>query len=344
MKKICCFAILALSLFISGCGAGKAADASGQGAPAERAESYESHLGDWRLLAEEDGKLYLLTALDSFLGATGISIDETKGSYVKGKVYSISGAPSHRQAAVSFEGEVSGGTLTVPYEDENWSYSGEITLSFGKDNITADIVRGKSSAAPLWGIPEGRLEFTRPINTEETEMTKERREELEILLSAVTRDKILPFEEGKLSDQRIIDFVGINLAAGNLDTDKYGDRVKFKTEVRFEESVLNDIAETYFGTAVAEPRSTDLVKYDGGIYEVPLVGGVWAHPAVRILLKDTGNQGVYYAVADYIFEAPMQEPELEYQYLFKLENAGGFVIKSITEIQSPVDFEILEAE
>lgn len=71
MKKTYYFAVLALTLCVAaGCGS-KTTDAPGTaGTVTESKETYESYLGDWKLKTAGDEKLYLLSAMELYFGAT----------------------------------------------------------------------------------------------------------------------------------------------------------------------------------------------------------------------------------------------------------------------------------
>lgn len=65
------------------------------------------------------------------------------------------------------------------------------------------------------------------------------------------------------------------------------------------------------------------------------------YPLVQIMMKDTENEGTYYAIVDYMFEYPEEGKQLEYEYLVELQKNDNYTIKAIKEIKDPIDFEIL---
>jgi len=358
-------AAVALCLFlIAGCsaetpagsaettGAAQSAKTTGaaqtsEGASSDRAlsagASYESFVGDWSLKVSEDEELYRMTGLAVYYGATGIGIKEIKNNHVKGTVYSVSGAPGYRQANVDFEGDIADGKLKASYQDEGWLYSGDIELAFETDAITANITREKSDDTPLWGIPEGEFTFLRSIETETAALSDAENGRLASFLSAVTETMIQPFEEGGLTDGMIIDFVGLNLGMGSVDVSEFGDRVKSDVDIVFDESVMNTLSDRYFGIGVKQPKSTDIVGYGDGFYTVPALGGIMERPVVQILMEDKENEGVCYAIVDYMLETP-EGAHLEYQHLIILQKKNdAFIIKSIKKVVSPIDFELFNA-
>jgi len=179
---------------------------------------YAGYLGDWSLQTTEDAELYRMTGLMTYYGSTGISIDEVNGSHVKGTAYSVSGAPSYREAHVAFEGDIKDGVLTASYKDEGWSYSGSLELTFAQDALKADITRDKAGETSLWGIPAGEFTFLRPIETERVTLSDAESESLAAFLSAIPEEMIAPFAPGDLTDAMLIDFVGMNLGLGFMDT------------------------------------------------------------------------------------------------------------------------------
>lgn len=303
-----------------------------------------SFTGDWSLSVAQDGDLYRMTALSTYYGATGIRIDEFKDNHVKGSIYSISGAPSYRQATVTFEGDVAGGKLTTSYADEDWIYSGVIELTFEPGAIQANITRDESSGTALWGIPEGTFTFVRPIETVAVTLSEEQKTKLASFFSPVTQDTIQPFAQGALTDQAMIEFIGLNLGLGNIDAAEFGAQVTSGANVVFGESVMNTLSERYFGTAVQKPQSTETVSYANGSYTVPALGGIAPYPVVQLLLADQQTQGKYYAIVDYMLETPEQPLHVEYQRLFTLQAAdSGYTISAIADVASPINFEALNA-
>jgi len=101
---------------------------------------------------------------------------------------------------------------------------------------------------------------------------------------------------------------------------------------------MNDLAVKYFGVEVKEHKTYEIVTYEKGKYTVPALGGVTEHPQVRLLIKDKENDGVYYAIVDYVFEYPEEGEKLEYQHLIKLQEDNNYTIKAIIENESPLNF------
>jgi hypothetical protein len=180
----------------------------------ENPASISAYEGVWKLRVSEDEKLYLLTSLEDYFGRTAIEIESVRNNVMKGTITSIQGAPSYRQASVDFKGEVKNGKLIATYKDDNWLYSGRIELSFKQDEIAAIITRDKTKETPMWGIPEGKFSFIKPIETKSVTLTKKEKGELEALLAPVTQDSIGAFNSGELTDAMIVKFAGINLGAG----------------------------------------------------------------------------------------------------------------------------------
>ncbi|MPM84252.1 hypothetical protein SDC9_131323 [bioreactor metagenome] len=299
--------------------------------------NYESFLGDWSLKVSIDEELYLITELDTYYGSTGISIKEIKNNQVKGTIYSIPGAPSYRESNVDFEGDIVDGKLTASYKDEGWLYSGSINLTFGTNEITANITRDKSDETSLWGIPEGTFTFLRPIDTETVILSEDENNRLKTFLSAVTEEMIQPFEEGALTDEMIINFVGLNLGMGSIDGSEFGDDIKSGADIVFNESVMNSLAVRYFGTEIKESKSTDTVTYNNGYYSIPALGGVVAYPIVQMLMADKGNADRYYAIVNYMRETPEEGIYLEYQYFITMQKENeNYIIKSIKKISDPM--------
>ncbi|KUO58611.1 MAG: hypothetical protein APF84_15675 [Gracilibacter sp. BRH_c7a] len=359
MKKIALFLIILLIIaFIVGCNnTEKSAPVSQQAdsvtserepetesteientdAEKEQAD-FEKYKGDWKLKVEGNEDLYRITSLEEYFGSTGISITEINNGEVKGRIYSIQGAPSYRQAEVSFSGKIEDGKLKAVYEDEAWEYSGNIELTFGEDMIAAKITRNEMKIVSLWGIPEGEFTFLKPIETEKVNISDQEKETLEQFLFPTAKDAIKPFAEGDLTDEMVINFVGYNLALGFLDISEFGNKVEGNAEIVFDESVMNDLAVKYFGVEVKEHKTYEIVTYEKGKYTVPALGGVTEHPQVRLLIKDKENDGVYYAIVDYVFEYPEEGEKLEYQHLIKLQEDNNYTIKAIIENESPLNF------
>lgn len=274
---------------------------------------------------------------------TGINITEINNNEMKGNIYSVKGAPSYRQAEVPFEGEIKDGKVTTSYKDEGWEYTGELQLILKDDKIEAKITRDEVEKPLMWGIPEGKFVFVRPIETVIVDMSEEEKNQLEKFLAPILKDSIQPFKQGELTDELIINFVGVNLAAGYLDTSEFGDRIKEENgEIQFDESVMNDLANQYFGTEIQEHQSNELIAYEDGTYIVPALGGVSEHPVVELLLKDVNDEGIYYAIVDYMSEYPEEGLKLEYEDIITLEKTGLYTVKEIKEIQSPIDFEMFK--
>jgi hypothetical protein len=185
-----------------------------------------AYKGDWKLKVAEDEKLYLLSSLEDYFGRTALEIKSINNDVVKGTISSIQGAPSYRQASVDFEGEAKDNKLTASYKDENWLYSGKIELSFKPGEVAANITRDKTKETPMWGIPQGKFSFVKPIETKSITLNKKEIGELEGLLAPATQDSIGAFSSGELTDAMIVKFAGINLAAGFIKPSDFGDRVK----------------------------------------------------------------------------------------------------------------------
>lgn len=331
MKKFTVFVALVLCISIlSGCDSKK------------DTVNYENYIGDWKLRVAENQELYQITSLEVYYGNTGVSISQITDNLVKGTIYSVQGAPSYRQAIVDFEGEIIDNQLQAAYEDEGWLYSGNIELTFEEDSIVAEITRDKVENVPMWGIPEGEFTFIRPIQTEIIELADEEKSSLEGVLSLFSKDKIKPFNNGDITDDMIINFVGINLGLELFDITEYGNKVKIEdANLIFDESVMDDLTNKYFGIELKDHASNEFVIYENGNYSVPLLGGVSEYPIIKILFKDTENEEVYYAIADYMFESPEEGLQLQYEYLIELQKRDNYNVKAIKEIYTPIDFEIL---
>lgn len=318
-----------------------AAAGQGKNTVPKDTEDFTKYKGTWKLKVAENEELYLMTSLEEIFGSTGINIAEINNGVAKGSIYSIQGAPSYRQAEVAFTGKIEGGKLKAAYKDEGWLYTGNLELTFDKDMIIADIKRDKVEPAPMWGIPAGNFTFKRPIDTEDVKMPAKDKEDLEKFLVPTSEDGIKPFAEGALKDETMINFVGLNLALGFIDASEFGDKVKNGADIVFDESVMNALTKKYFGVQVKQHKTFDNIVYKDGQYTVPALGGVSEYPQVQLLMKDTGNQDIYYAIVDYVFEYPDKGKQLEYQRLLKLHKDDGYTIKSIKDIKPPIDFKLL---
>ena len=299
---------------------------------------YASYLGDWSLKIDTDQDVYLLTDLETYFGSTGITIDEIKDNHVKGTVYSISGAPSNRIASVDFEGDIVNGKLTASYTDDSWDYSGKIELTFGTDKITANITRADSKTTPMWGIPKGAVTFIRPYKTQKVTLTTAENTKLKSLLATVASEMIKPFNEGALTDEMIINYVALNVGLGTITISTTD--VKTGSDIVFSDTKLNEIAKKYLGVTVKTHKTTTNAKYSSGNYTVKAVGGVVEFPEIKRFMKDTENEGTYYAIVDYILGSPSSvKAEVKYQYLIKLQKTGSdYVIKSVKKISDTIDF------
>ncbi len=344
MKRFTLFLILLVSIaLIAGCG-NTSIDAKADPTRAPTVDNgtvdLSTYKGDWKLKVTEDEELYLITALEVYLGSTGINIKEIKNNSVKGSIFSITGAPSHRQAVVDFEGKINDNKMIATYEDKAWLYNGDMELTFEDGKVLTHITRNKTDSSPMWGIPEGDFTFVRPIKTEIVRMSKSEKSKLEKFLSPVVKDRIKPFDQSKLTDVMVINFVGINVGAGFIDTGEFGSRVKQENgNVIFDKSVMDDLANRYFGVGIKEHMSYDVITYKDGFYTVPALGGVSQYPVVKFLMKDSENEGIYYAFVNYMFDDPEKGKQLEYQDLIKLQkNSGDYIIKEIKEVKYKIDF------
>jgi len=314
--------------------------------------NYKDYEGNWKLKVNEAETLYLITTLEVYYGITGIAIEKIEDNQVTGKIYSVTGAPSYRNAEVNFEGEIEQGKLIAEYEDDGWLYTGKIELKFENGEILANITRNPVENTPMWGIPEGKFEFVRPIETEIFTQLESEKSHLECFLFPLSKDKINPFNEGELNDDTIINFVGLNIGLGDFDLEQFGERVKEKDgNVAFEKLVMNELANLYFKVEIKEHQISPNIAYENGIYTVPSMGGVSEYPKVQMLLKDVKNEGIYYAIVDYMFEYPEEGEKLEYQYLIKLEHNlkkgkdekafRSYTIKELKKVEDPIDFDVL---
>lgn len=306
-------------------------------------DKYIDYKGEYKLKVEGYEDLYLITSLEIYYGYTGITIEAIDNNLVKGTISSIQGAPSYRQAIVEFEGEIIDDKLVASYADDAWEYSGDIELIFENNMILAKITRNEQDSPSMWGIPEGEFEFVRPIATEKIILTADEKNKLEDFLFPLSRNNIKPFNEGELTDDMIINYVGMNIALGNFNINEFGDKIKENGgTIVFDETLMNDLSKKYFGVEIKEHKSFDICTYINGSYEVPALGGVSEYPVVQLMLKDINNENIYYAIVDYMFDYPEGGKALEYQYIIKLEkiNNDEYVIKYIKNIEFPIDFEI----
>lgn len=318
----------------------------------EKVVNYKDYEGNWNLKVNEDETLYLITTLEVYYGITGITIEKIEDNQVRGKIYSVTGAPSYRQAEVNFEGEIKEGELIAEYEDDGWLYNGKIELKFENDQVLANITRNPVENTPMWGIPEGEFQFVRAIETEIVNQLEGEKSHLESFIFPLSKDKINPFNEGELTDDKIINFIGYNIGLGNFDLKNFGERVKeIDGNIVFDESVMNELANIYFKEEIKEHQTFNDIEYETEIYTVPSMGGISEHPKVKMFLKDVNNEEIYYAIVDYIFEYPEEGEKLEYQYLIKLEqnlvvgkdekSFRRYIIREIKEIKQPINFEVL---
>ena len=309
-----------------------------------KAINYDNYKGDWNLKVADDEEIHLFTCLETYFGVTGVNIAEINNNFVKGSISSIQGAPGHRQAVVAFEGKIENGKLLASYKDDAWLYSGNIELSFENEKLAANITRNKADTTPMWGIPEGKFTYIRPIESKLIDMSGEEKKQLEQFLAPIAKDRIKPFSKGTLTDEMIINFVGINLGAGFLPASEFGNKIKEKDgKVIFDESVMNDLANRYFGVGIKGHKSYSVVTYEKGMYSVPAMGGVSEYPLVRLLIKDTKNEGAYYAMVDFMFDYPDKGEQLKYEYLIEMQKSTGYTIRAIKEIKSPMG-ELINAQ
>lgn len=306
----------------------------------EERGDYSKFQGVWKLKTAMDKELYSLTAMMEYLGSTGIQITEINGNEVQGNIYSIQGPPSYRQATVSFSGVIEDGKLTTTYEDTGWEYTGTMELEFREEGILAKITRDESEFPAMWGIPEGEFTYIRAIETEKVQITSTEKEALEEFLATTSKDLLQPFAEGAFTDENMINFVSHSLALGKIDLSKYGDKVIHDPDIVFEESVLDDLTKRYFNSTVKKHQAYALGTYEKGKYTVPALGGVMEYPELQLLLQEQENPEIYYGVVDYVFDHPLDGKSLEYQYLIKLHKGDSYSIKSITEIEYPIDFSL----
>lgn len=318
----------------------------------EKAVNYKDYEGDWKLKFNKAETLYLITTLEVYYGITGITIEKIEDNQVSGKIYSVTGAPSYRQAQVNFEGEIKEGKLIAEYEDDAWCYTGNIELKFENNQVLANITRNSVKNTPMWGIPEGKFEFVRPIETEIVTQLESEKSYLESFLFPLSKDKIKTFNEGELNDDKIINFIGYNIGLGNFDLEQFGERMKEKDgNMVFDKSVMDELANLYFKVEIKEHQTLNDIEYENGVYTVPSMGGVSEYPKVQMLLKDVKNEGIYYAIVDYMFEYLEGGEKLEYQFLIKLElnfeedesekSFRSYTIREIIEIEQLIDFEVL---
>lgn len=319
-------------------------DAANQAVDITTSGNIDSYKGDWSLVVTEDEKLYLFTCLKPYYGSTGINITDVNNNLVKGNIFSIQGAPSYRIATVDFEGQIENGTLSTSYKDEAWNYSGSLTINFANDKLVATITRDNTGTTSFWGIPEGVFPFVRPIDAKPVQITADEKDKLEKLLFPMAKDRIKPFEDGELTDEMIIKCIGVNIGAGFIDTSEFGDKVStYGGNIIFDKSIMNDLAERYFGIGIKDNKSYDIAIYESGKYTVPALGGVSEYPIVQLMMKDNNNEGDFYAIVDYLFDSPTESNKFMYEYLVELKSADNndYVIKAIDEIKDPINFGIL---
>ena len=330
-------------------------DQNGQGASSknsaqaafneEDSNDYSKYRGDWKIKVDRDEELYRMTTLIEYYGSTGIHIAEVNQNEIQGSIHCVKGAPSYRQAEVSFSGVIEEGILRTAYEDIAWEYSGAMELRFEEDRIVAKITRDESEPA-MWGIPEGEFIFVRALATERVEVTEQEKADLETFLRPTAKTIMEPFEEGALTDEIMINFACKSLALGIIDPSAFGDRVVQGADMVFEESVLNDISKMYFNSAVKEHRACAIGTYVNGKYSVTVLGGVTEYPQLQRLLRDKENPDRYYAIVDYLFEYPEEGRKLNYQYLIKLQRSNSdsndYSIKAIKEVEDPIDFALID--
>ncbi len=345
MKRIIFLMVLVLSIgLIFGCKNSTESNSEGQESNAVSKETvnYDGYKGDWKLKVAENEELYLFSSLEVYFGSTGVHISDIINQYIKGTIYSVQGAPGYRQANVAFEGEAQDGKLVTSYEDEAWLYTGNIEMIFSNQQIIANITRDEMETAPLWGIPEGELAFARPIETEIVTLSDDEKSNLEAFLFPLSKNRMKPFNKGELTDERIIDFVGVNLGLGHINTSEFDNRIEEKdAEVIFNETVMSELSKRYFGVDIKEHKSYEMTKYENGFYRVPALGAASEYPFIQIMMKNIKNDEIYYLIVDYIFEYPDEGKSLEYQYLIELQNKDDYIVRSIKEINEPINFEIL---
>ncbi len=87
-------------------------------------------------------------------------------------------------------------------------------------------------------------------------------------------------------------------------------------------------------------QTYDIAVYQNGKYTVPALGGVIPYPQVKLLVKDTGNKDIHYAIVDYMLDSPQEGTKRQYEYLIKLQKNNGYILKAVKEVASPIDFEL----
>jgi len=297
---------------------------------------YSSFIGDWKLQVEGDADLYRMTAMIDFFGTTGIEIEDIKDNLVTGQIYSVQGAPSYRLAMVDFTGEIVDGVLKTNYEDINWEYTGEMTLTFVFDlespSIGAILTRDESETTSMWGIPAGEFTFIPPIETEYIPFNWEQQTSIEELSKLFNQNIFQPSDDGQLSDQMIIESIGMSIGLGDLNLSEFGDQVKDGADVVFEVEVMDTLVERYFGRSLSTYETTGSVTYADGYFTVPAMGGVSDYPVLRILMADKKRADTYYALVDYMFNSPDGIENIEYRYLIELSMDGIYIVKSVKKV------------
>lgn len=311
----------------------------------EDSTDYSKYRGDWKVKVDRDEDLYRMTALIEYYGSTGIHIAEVNQNEVQGSIHSVKGAPSYRQAEVAFSGVIGEGILRTAYEDIAWEYTGTMELRFEEDQIVARITRDKSEPS-MWGIPEGEFIFVKALATEKIEVSEQEKTDLETFLRPTAKAILEPFEENALTDESMINFAGKGLALGMIDPNVFGGRVIQGADMVFEESVLDDIITMYFNSGVKAHRACVIGTYEKGKYSVPALGGVMEYPQLQRLLRDKENTDIYYAIVDYLFEAPEEGKKLDYQYLIKFkkgnDDSHDYSIQAVKEVEEPIDFALID--
>ncbi|NCC67809.1 MAG: hypothetical protein EOM14_06385 [Clostridia bacterium] len=337
--------VLCLSL-IAGCGdkteiSGAASDSSAALVQTQTPEvsetiDFENYVGCWISVKAEDEELYRIDEFLPYHGTTDLSIDEIKDGHVKGSIFAASeavNASDYHMTEVSFEGDITDGKLSASYEDDGWNTSGSIELTFGEDMIDATITRDEQDSAYLWGIPEGSFTFLRQINTEVVFLPYDEHVQLEELLSLVPDDITAPFTENELTDETIIKILVLNIGLGRIDLSEFGDTVQTGAEITMDESVMDELADKYFGTVIQTHQSIENAEYYNEVYTIQELGGVTEFPEIAVMMQDTDRENTYYALVDYVNDYGDNGYMYEYQYLIKLQkNSDEYTIKSIEEI------------
>ncbi|MBF8983859.1 hypothetical protein IZY60_09940 [Lutibacter sp. B2] len=341
MKKVILLSFMLCLIGITGCN-----DTTKSNISEKKNVTYEKYKGDWKLKVpggEED--LYLFTSLETYYGLTGISISEINNNLVKGSIYSVTGAPSYRQAMVDFEGTLEDGKIIASYKDDGWEYTGNLELTLENGKILANITRDPTEKPAMWGIPAGEFTFIRPIKTERIKISDNEKNMLTEVLSLVRKDVIKPFDEGNLTDDMIINVIANGISLGHIDVSEFGEKSVTIEEgkIIFDKSVMNALAKRFFGVEIKEHKSNEIATFKNGKYIVFASGGVIDEAKVQYLMKDTENEGVYYVIVDYVSDFPEEGEKLEYEYLVKLQKNNYYMIKSITELEFPIDFNALNA-